>query len=240
MKINCLVIDDEPLALDILESYIQKVDGLELVDKCTNPLHAFEILQKDRIDLIFLDIQMPRLTGLEFIHSISNPPKIIFTTAFREYAIDAFDLDAVDYLLKPFSFSRFLRAIGKAYNQFKLLSQTNQMDDEIRNIGEPESIYVKADKKMLKIMLKDIFYIESLKDYVLIYIPGKRIITKQKISYLEEKLPEGQFLRIHRSFLVSISKIDAFTVNHVEINGKELPIGRSFKSDVAEILSANE
>lgn len=240
MKIQCLIIDDEPLALEVLSAYIEKVDGLILTGKCNNPVQAFEILQTEKIDLIFLDIQMPRLTGIEFVHSITKPPKIIFTTAYRDYASEAFDLDAVDYLLKPFSFARFLRAIGKAYQQFNHLNSNISTDEETISTGEPESIYVKADKKMVKIVLKDIFYIESLKDYVLIYIPGKRIITKQKISYLEEKLPEGQFLRIHRSFLVSLSKIDAFTLNHVEINGKELPIGRSFKPEVTEILSAIE
>ncbi|MEY2905252.1 MAG: hypothetical protein RJA52_1268 [Bacteroidota bacterium] len=240
MKIHCLIIDDEPLALEILSAYIEKVDGLFLVGKCSNPVQAFEILQTEKIDLIFLDIQMPRLTGIEFVHSITKPPKIIFTTAFRDYASEAFDLDAVDYLLKPFSFARFLRSIGKAYQQFNLLHTGHSIEEDGIPIGEAECIYVKADKKMVKIVLKDIYYIESLKDYVLIYLPGKRIITKQKISYLEEKLPEGQFLRIHRSFLVSLSKIDAFNLNHVEINGKELPIGRSFKNEVAEILSTIE
>jgi DNA-binding LytR/AlgR family response regulator len=239
MKLQCLLVDDEPLALDIIESYIKKVEGIEIVGKFSNPVKAFELLQKQQVDLIFLDINMPKLNGLELIQSVADPPKIIFTTAYRDYAQDAFELDAVDYLLKPISFSRFLRALGKAYQQlqWKPLPGFEIQEEEGAPFSEMKFIYVKADKKMVKVILEDIFYIESLKDYILIHIPGKRIITKQKISYLEEKLPEDQFLRIHRSFLISIAKIEAFTLNHVEINGKELPIGRSYKNEVAEILN---
>ncbi|MEO0339844.1 MAG: LytTR family DNA-binding domain-containing protein, partial [Bacteroidota bacterium] len=191
----------------------------------------------------FLDIQMPKLNGLEFINSISSPPKVIFTTAYREYAIEAFNVDAVDYLLKPIPFTRFLKAVGKAFQDLTPNTDTNKepnpMMSEIVNdttISGMQHIFVRADKKMVKIYLNDILFIESLKDYVIIHVPNKRIVTKQKISYLEEKLPEEIFLRIHRSFLVSIPKIEAFSPNHVEITGKELPIGRSYKNVVSKAL----
>ena len=249
MKINCLIVDDEPLALDVVESYIRRIDGLELVGRCENALQAFEILQNKQIDLLFLDIQMPKLDGIEFIKTLSHPPRVIFTTAYRDYAIDAFNLDAVDYLLKPIPFTRFLKAVSKAFQQLNLVNQVTPVDttgnnpaniNKDLNLSGMEYIFVRADKKMVKVYLHDITYIESLKDYVIIHVPDKRIVTKQKISYLEEKLPEEVFLRIHRSFLVSIPRIEAFSPNHVEIGGKELPIGRSYKNVVSKILFINE
>ena len=243
MKINCLIVDDEPLALEVIASYINRIDGLELVDKCDNALQAFDVLRTQSVDLLFLDIQMPKLDGIEFIKSLSNPPKVIFTTAYRDYAIEAFNVDAVDYLLKPIPFTRFLKAVGKAFQHFSNNNESSGSDDGLPGgigndlgLDKLEYIFVRADKKMVKIYLQDILFIESLKDYVIIHVPGKRIITKQKISYLEEKLPEELFLRIHRSFLVSIPKIEAFSPNHVEISGKELPIGRSYKNVVSKAL----
>lgn len=242
-KVNCLLVDDEPLALDVISSYIQRVDGLEIVGRCENALDAFEAIQNLPVDLLFLDIQMPKLDGIDFLKSLPNPPKVIFTTAYREYAIEAFDVDAVDYLLKPIPFSRFLKAVGKAYQHLQFQGNMAQMgagnDSSPTELDSMEAIFVRADKKMVKILLQDILYIESLKDYVLIHLPDKRIITKQKISYLEEKLPDDKFLRIHRSFLVSIDKIEAFSPSQVEINEKELPIGRSYKNTVNEILFSN-
>jgi DNA-binding LytR/AlgR family response regulator len=245
MKIRCLLVDDEPLALDVLESYIARIEGLELAGRCENALQAFDMVQSQNIDLIFLDIQMPRLNGIEFLKTLQSPPKIIFTTAYRDYAIEAFDLDVADYLLKPIPFSRFLKALSKI---FSLLHHKPTIAppappanplEESPNLQGQENIIVRADKKMVKIALDDILYVESLKDYVIIYLPSRRIVTKQKISYLEQKLPEGSFLRIHRSYLVAISKIQAFSPNHVEINNQELPIGRSHKSEVAKVLGIN-
>lgn len=246
MRLRCLLVDDEPLALDVLESYIHRIEGLELIARCENALEAFEIIQQQPVDLLFLDIQMPKLDGIEFLKTLQSPPKVIFTTAYRDYAIEAFELDAVDYLLKPIPFSRFLKAVSKAYSQIgqkpttpgpvlNALPVANIPDDSLP-LGSMENIIVRADKKMVKVPLMDILYIESLKDYVIIHLGGRRIVTKQKISYLEQKLPDGQFLRIHRSFLVAIKKIQAFSPNHVEINGQELPIGRSYKSEVGKVL----
>jgi DNA-binding LytR/AlgR family response regulator len=245
MKIRCLLVDDEPLALDVLESYVARIEGLELAGRCENALQAFDLVQSQNIDLIFLDIQMPRLTGIEFLKTLQSPPKVIFTTAYRDYAIEAFDLDVADYLLKPISFNRFLKAVSKVFNllhhKLNLMptaAAPNTVED-LPYLQSQENIIVRADKKMIKIALEDILYIESLKDYVMIYLPSRRIVTKQKISYLEQKLPEGSFLRIHRSYLVAINKIQAFSPNHVEINNQELPIGRSHKSEVAKVLGIN-
>ena len=246
MKINCLLIDDEPLAMDVLASYINRIDGLELAGRCDNAIQAFEKIQTTPVDLLFLDIQMPKLNGIEFLNTLKDSPKVIFTTAYRDYAIDAFEMDAIDYLLKPISFSRFLRAVSKVYQNFQSphLPSPNHLLNNSLSYGSEnttalsamEFIYVKADKKMVKIGLQDIFYIESLKDYVIIHTPKKRIVTKQKISYLEQKLPEDRFLRIHRSFIISINKIEAFSPTSIDVNNTELPIGRSYKREVSKVL----
>lgn len=235
--INCLLVDDEPLAMDVIASYLEKVTGFEVVAKCKNALEAFEVLQTQEIDLIFLDIQMPQLNGIEFVKTLTNPPKIIFTTAHRDYAIEGFELDAIDYLLKPISFGRFMKAINKI-----------QRKPAVATIATPESIpvssntvpflYIKMDKKILKVYLDKISYIESQKDYVRIVLEDDNdVVTKQKISYLEQRLPSGQFLRIHRSYIVAVNKITAFSSINIEIDKIELPIGRSYKQFVMEALN---
>ena len=199
---------------------------------CNDAIEAFEILKNKSVDLIFLDIQMPQLTGLDFLKSLVKPPKVIITTAYREYALEGYELDVVDYLLKPISFERFMKAINKYYqsvNNSVIISDNSSVQDSY--------IYVKADKKVIKILLKDIFYIESLKDYVQIYTIKKSIVTKNQIGFLEEKLPADKFVRIHKSYIVSISRIDAFTSNTIEIKNKELPIGRSYKNLVLKTLN---
>lgn len=235
-KIKCVLVDDEPLALDVLESYIKRVDGLELIARCDNAMKAFEVLRYQQVDLIFLDIQMPKLNGIDFLKTLQNPPKVIFTTAYRDYAIEAFDLDAVDYLLKPIPFGRFLKALSKAFGQIQSANQSIISNEEYEPYITTDTLIVKSDKKMIKINLKEIIYIESLKDYVIIHLSDKRVVTKQKISFLEQKLMDNNFVRIHRSFLVSAPKIESFTPSYIDIHNQKLPIGRSYKSEVGKIL----
>lgn len=235
MKIKCLIVDDEPLAIDIIESYIEKIDRLEIVAKCNNAVKAFEILQQKSVDLVFLDIQMPKLTGIDFLKAIKNPPKIIFTTAYRDFAVEGFELDVLDYLVKPISFDRFLKAVNKYYQYAsppkQPIAEKKQTDD---------AIYVKENKKVVKIHIADIYYIESIKDYVKIHTKAKSVVTKQQISYFEDNLPEGKFLRIHRSFIIAIDKIEAFSSNAVDIDIEELPIGRSYKNSVLQVLNPKD
>lgn len=234
MRIRCIIVDDEPLAIEVIESYINRLENIEIVAKCSNALKAFEILKKEPVDLIFLDIQMPKLTGLDFIKTLQNPPKVIITTAYRDYALEGYELNVVDYLLKPISFERFLKAVSRVYH-----TEMPQEATEISDIESEEAyIYLKADKKMVKVQLRDILYIESLKDYVRVKTSDKEVITHQKISYLEEKLPEECFLRIHRSFIVALKKIETYSATSIEVPGKELPIGRLYKDQVLEVLNA--
>ncbi len=234
---NCIIVDDEPLAREVLESFVGRIDGLELKGSCDNAIKAFDLLKKDKVDLIFLDIQMPKLNGIDFLKVLNPLPKIIFTTAYREYAIESYELNVVDYLLKPISFQRFLMAVNKAMNDGskEIKEPILAAPDDLRS--ETPYIFLKADRKMVKVYLKDILYIESLKDYVRIKLPQKDVISLQKISFLEQKLPEDCFIRIHRSFIVPIRKIEAFSNNIIEINGVELPIGRNYKEQVLEILN---
>jgi DNA-binding LytR/AlgR family response regulator len=232
MKLKCIIVDDEPLAIEIIESYVDRLDDIEVVATCNNALKAFEIVQKQQVDLIFLDIQMPKLTGIDFVKTLKNPPKIILTTAYRDYALESYELEVVDYLLKPISFERFLVALQKVYKfDPKVENEDPLMDDEAY-------IFLKADKKMVKVMLSDILFIESQKDYIRINTAEKDIISHQKISYLEEKLPEECFIRIHRSFIVPIRKIESYSASAIEVPGKELPIGRLYKNKVLEILQS--
>lgn len=238
MKLKCLIVDDEPLALDVLETFVQRLDSLELVCRCNNAVEAYNCLQEQAIDLIFLDIQMPRLTGIEFLKSLPNPPKVIFTTAYRDYAVEGFELNAVDYLLKPFSFERFLKAVSKvAYPVQPVAPTTVVVPSEVSY--KDAFIYLKADKKMVKIMLADILYIESLKDYIRVKTEAKEVISYQKISFLEEKLPKDKFLRIHRSFIVAMEKVQAFSATSVELGKAEIPIGRFYKNEVLQVLGKN-
>jgi len=232
--IKCLVVDDEPLAIKLIERHIEQMPGLELAASFQNPLKAFEYLKKTSIDLVFLDIQMPVLTGLDFVKSLQHPPGIIFTTAFRNYAVESYELDVVDYLVKPITFTRFLKAINK------FLDQNNKAGKEEIQSSETTSktarhIYVNANKKHIKVEFENILYVESIKDYIRIHTPQKNIITKDKISDFEKKLPDN-FLRIHRSFIVNTHKLTAFTAQDVEIGDKEIPIGGSYRKIVQSKL----
>ncbi|MGY4536487.1 DNA-binding LytR/AlgR family response regulator [Mucilaginibacter sp. UYNi724] len=222
MKWKCLIVDDEPPAIKIIRSYAEMVEQLEVTGSCSNALQAIEFLKSNKVDLLFLDIQMPKLLGTSFLKTLQHPPQVIFTTAYKEFATDAFDLDAVDYLLKPISFERFLKAINK-------VTSTNN----VRPVTEPQPmqgfLYFRAERKMIKVFLSDIVYVESLKDYIRIYRSGDSpLMVKQSISTLEAMLPKKMFIRIHRSFIVSVDKITAYTNQDVEIGELEIPIGRQY------------
>ncbi|WP_436517479.1 LytR/AlgR family response regulator transcription factor [Ekhidna sp. To15] len=227
--IKCLVVDDEPIAQDILVGYINQITNLELVGTCINAIEANNVLQKEHVDLVLLDIEMPMVNGLNFLANLESPPKVIITTAYRDFAVEGFELNAVDYLLKPISIERFMKAVQKI---------------TIAAIAEPYSeesfIYLKADKKMVQIVLSDILYIEGLSNYVKIYLTDRMVISYQKLSYLEKVLPAENFLRIHRSFIVSRSKIRSYTSTFIDVADVELPIGGSYKTGVLEKLKANE
>lgn len=237
MKTKCLIVDDEPLARELMRNHIEKLDNFEIVAECSDAMKALEALRNHKVDLMFTDIQMPQITGIEFLKTLKHPPQVIITTAYREYALEGFELDVVDYLLKPITFERFLKAVNKYF----LVSSGNEPVVENSTNGnavEDSFIYVKENKKVLKLFLCDILYIEGLSEYVKIYTAGKKIVTKASMANLEEKLTDCDFLRIHKSYIVSLRKIEAFTSSTVEIAGKELPVGRSYKSKVAQVLHA--
>jgi DNA-binding LytR/AlgR family response regulator len=236
-KIICLAVDDEPPALQLIEKYISTVPVLELKASVNNAVDASAILQNNKIDLIFLDIQMPQLLGTDFMRSLINPPKVIFTTAFRKYAVDGFELDAVDYLLKPISFERFLKAVNKVM-RLNITTTENDLLFKISeaNINTESFIYLRADRKNIKVNFDDILFIESLKDYIKVVTKDKIIVTKQAISSIEENLPADLFIRTHRSFIVSINKIESYTSELIQINKYEIPISRSYKHEVEKLL----
>jgi DNA-binding LytR/AlgR family response regulator len=238
MKTKCIIIDDEPLARDLMRSHISKLENFEIIAECGDAMKALQELRHQKVDLMFMDIQMPQITGIEFLKILKNPPKVIITTAFREYALDGFELDVVDYLLKPITFERFLKSVNKYYQVSQEESQgVTNVSDVIQS--DEAFIYVKENKRVIKVLLNDILYIEGLSEYVQIYTDKKKIITKTSLTNLEKKLPNDGFLRIHKSFIVSMSRIEAFTAHTIEVPGKQLPIGRSYKNLVLNALQFN-
>jgi DNA-binding LytR/AlgR family response regulator len=234
-KIHCIAVDDEPPALHLIEKYILAIPALRLAGTCANAVDALTLLQENVIDLIFLDIQMPHILGTDFMRTLSNPPKVIFTTAFRKFAVEGFDLDAVDYLLKPISFERFLKAINKVMKLNLSAVEKNILDYTPERENENNFIYLRADRKNIKINLDDLLFIESLKNYIKVVTKDKTIVTKHSISMLEENLPPS-FIRIHRSFIISKDKIDSFTHEFIQIGKYELPVSRSYRHEVEKHL----
>lgn len=234
--IKAIIVDDEPLALDVLETYIEQMPNIELVKRCENAFEANEALANEKIDLIFLDIQMPQMTGIDFLKNLANPPLTIFTTAYPNFAVEGFELDAVDYLLKPISAERFMKSVNKASVRLGI-----QQESSPNPLEEKDFFFVKADKKLIKVKYEEILYIEGLKDYVIIRMEKGRVITLQTMKSLEKKLPERLFKRIHRSYIVSIDKIKAIMGNMVELteNGqmKHIPIGKNYREELLEIVN---
>jgi DNA-binding LytR/AlgR family response regulator len=223
-RINCLILDDEPNALEVLEHFIGKVFFLNLVKKCEHAIEAMQILEENTIDLLFLDINMPDIDGLQFLKSIKSRPLVIFTTVYREYALDGYDFDIVDFLLKPFDFERFLKAVNKANN---LISKTSRLPAVQPKVQQ--YIFIKADYKLMKINVDDILFVEGLKDYIKIYTRQKLYLTLMSMTAIEEKLPAGEFFRLHRSYIISLSKIDSISRHRVIIGEKFIPISLPYR-----------
>lgn len=236
-KIKCLVIDDEPPARDILKKYIEGVELLQLAGECSNAVETLSFLQNHSVELLFLDIKMPHILGTSFLRTLKNPPKVIFTTAFRKYAIEGFDLNAVDFLLKPISFERFLQAVNKVMQlDIHVAENKNVLSETLSDQSHP-FLYFRAERKMVKVFLEDILFVESLKDYIKVVTTNKLIISKQAISSLEEMLPKEAFVRVHRSYIIAVNKIDSCNTEMIEIGKKQIPIGRLFRHDVNKVLN---
>lgn len=233
MIIKCLVVDDEPPAREIIRRYIEEMPTLELVAECANAIQAFTVLQQQPVDLMFLDIRMPQLNGNDFLKTLKNPPKVIFTTAYTEYALEGYELDVVDYLMKPIPFDRFLKAVNKAFQHTGAKQEGLQVNEDKKS---ESFVYFRADRKMVKVMLQDILYIESMKDYIKVMTAAGTIITKQSISSVEAMLPEKDFVRVHRSYIVSLDKIKTFTSELIEIEKAEIPIGKLYRNAVLKML----
>lgn len=236
---RCIIVDDEPLARDVIRRYIEKIPTLKICGEFGNAIDATIFLLEHEVDIIFLDIRMPQLTGTEFVRSLRKIPRIIFTTAHKEYAHEGFELDVADYLLKPIRFERFLRAVNKV-----IPKKEQEVENESNTIGVKDQkaddafIYIRLDRKMVKIVLDEILYIESDKDYVKIFSGNNYIITRQTIASIEAMLSEKQFIRIHRSYIISLNKIRSFTHETVEIGNKELPVGKLYRNNFLKLYKS--
>jgi len=234
MKLRCLLVDDEPPALKVLANYISQISGLEIVSQCKNAIEALNVLNEKAIDVIFLDIKMPKIIGTEFLKNLSHPPKVIFVTAYRDYAVDGYDLDAVDYLVKPVSFERFIKAITRLS---RVIGREGLIASGDHKSDSEAFVYLKVDRDMKKIFVNHIVYIESWKDYVKIFLTSnKNFLVKQSITAMENLLSEHKFLRVHRSYMVSLDKISGYNSLSIQLEAREIPIGRLYKQVVMERL----
>jgi len=239
---NCLIVDDEPLAIELIETFVGKIPYLNLKGKCSNAFEAMKIIQNENIDLIFLDIQMPNLTGVDWVKSMTKSPMIIFTTAYSNFAIEGFNVNAVDYLVKPIPFDRFLKAVNKAYDYFHLQNQSKHEGNSqtIENTLAGKFIMVKADYSLVKIDLDKILYIEGLRDYLKIFVENqKAILTLNSFKKIEETLPSDHFVRVHRSYIISINKIEAIQKHRIIIGKERIPIGETYQSAFYSIIDKN-
>lgn len=237
-KYNCIIVEDEPLAAEVLRDYITQVPFLNLIETCSDAMFAMEILKNQKTDIIFLDIHLPKLKGLDFIKTIKNPPQVIIASAYGEYALKGYELNVVDYLLKPIEFSRFLMAVNKLRPQ-----NENAIQSEKENVSliptdatDKPHLFLNVGKKKIKVYLDSILFIESLREYIKIVTNEKSILTKFQLSQIEQTLAKENFIRVHRSFIVAKNKVDAFTATEIEITGKQIPIGRSYKELVLKML----
>ena len=234
-KIRCLLIDDEPPAIELLEKYTGMIDQLEVVGTSHSAIKAFDMLQEKEVDLLFLDIQMPVLNGIDFIKTLKNPPAIILTTAYREYALDGYDLDIIDYLLKPIAFDRFLKAVDRYRNR-----SVAPVVEKVTPVEPSEHIFLNINRTHHKVSLADIIYIESLKDYVRIHTNNDRLVVKGNIGSFMKQLPAGQFVRIHRSYAIAMSYIKSYNHSEVDVGGHQLPIGVSYRDDFLGLVAPGD
>lgn len=232
LKYNCIIIEDEPLAVEILEDYIAQVPFLQLLAKCDNAINALDLLQKEKVDVIFLDIHLPKLKGLDFLRVLNEPPQVIITSAYQEYALESYELNVLDYLLKPIEFHRFIMAVNKLKLSYK--SEQAPILPEVPR--ERAYLFFNVNKKMIKMFVDEILYIESLREYIKVVSKEKFILTKFQLKDIEELLNRHNFLRIHRSFIVAKEKIEAFSAIDIEINNQQIPIGRNYKDAVFAAL----
>ena len=235
MNINCLVVDDEPLARNLLSDYVNKVHDLSLVGTADNAINAMKVLRENQVDLLFLDIQMPELTGINMLKVLQHKPLVVLTTAYSEYAIESYELDVVDYLLKPITFERFLKAIEKVNQRLNL-----RKTPEIIFTEDSSFVFIKDGTKLIKVMLEDILYVEGLKDYVTIHTKDQKIMSLQRLKALEKQLPESQFIRIHNSYIVSFKAIKAIDKGEIQIGTVRLPISHSYKKSFKEWVDRNQ
>jgi len=234
MKIKCLIIDDEPIAREVIREHLEKLDDFEIIAEHENALDALSFLKQHQIDLIFLDISMPRLSGLDFLRSLRNPPKTIITTAYREHALDGFDLHVVDYLLKPISFKRFLQAIDHYYES---ISSSFTLNTQNSPLSYDAFLYLKDNRKTHKVFLHEIRLIESIGEYIKVHTEGKQIMTRSSLAALEKALPGDHFIRTHNSFIVPLDHISAFSSSTIELGKIEVPISRKYKNQVMKSLN---
>ena len=236
---NCIIVDDEPLALDLLEDFVSRIPFLELKAICKNGFEAANAIRNQKVDLIFLDIQMPDISGIQLLQSLTEKPQVIFTTAYHDYAVEGFNLDATDYLVKPFTFERFLKSANKAYDTFLLKNKNTLSTTESSPQVQRDFIFVKEGTSTVKIILSDILYLESLKDYIKIFTPNKTFITLMPLKTMAEKLPKDKFIRVHRSYIIAFSKIDSIQRNRIIIDENWIPIGDQYKDDFFKSLDKN-
>jgi DNA-binding LytR/AlgR family response regulator len=241
MILKCIAVDDEPLALDIIEDYISKVPFLELVKRTENAIEALQLVQAGGIDLVFLDIQMPDLTGIQFLKIASGKANYILTTAYSQYALESYDLNVSDYLLKPIAFDRFYKAVEKVRNQMQKEEVAAPVAETLPTVATPvapvqDFIFVKTEHKIQKIQLDDILYIEGLKDYISIFTKNERIITLQNMKKMEETLPKGEFIRVHKSYIISLDKVESIERSRISIAGKIIPIGDTYRDEFFKLI----
>ena len=229
-KLRCVVVDDEPLAIDVLATHISQFEQLELVRTFQNPIKAFEFISGEPVDVVFMDIQMPKLTGLDILRSLPKRPHVIITTAYRDYALEGFELEVTDYLLKPISLDRFMKAISKVSDSSKPAIPTE-------TVAGSEAIFLKVDKKMVKVELDEIRYIESQRDYLKVVTPSQEIVTHMSIGDAEQVFPSDLFMRVHRSFIVAKQHITSFGASEIDLGPFQIPIGRNYRSEVTRTLN---